>query len=281
MELSMQIRKAMPFVALVVTALSSTAAAQAIPAGCAWDLTGSWRVNGRPSDLKAGDPVAPGSLVIGEGDQPQHLIALLPDGQRILIECHDRPSCSRGFRVPALNEQPDDKTIEAFQQVSMARARTAQPAGPAGSGRTSVRVQPGLIRAEGIAALEVTGTTNVAFVIKSLPPSDYRLALKSDAGSTEQRIHWDPNQKVLSLDVKRTGLYKLTFYGTLNTERMRATLLVVQPSAFDEVNRRMERLTSTLKEWNERSRSWPVHDFLALYLDALSEGSSGEAHASK
>jgi hypothetical protein len=277
----MQIKEALSFVALMATAVSSTVAAQAIPTGCAWDLTGKWRVNGRGADLKAGDPVSPGSLVIGKGDAPQHLIALLPDGQRILMECHDQASCSRGFRLPALNEQPDDETIEAFQQISLSRGETAQPAGPTESGRTIMRVQPGLMRAEGVAALEGTGGANVAPVIKSLPPGDYRLILKSDAGRIERQVHWEANQKALSLDVKRAGLYKLTFYGSLNTERMRASLLVVQPSRFEAAYQRLDQMNRTLKEWNEKAPGWPVHDFLSLYLEALSKEPNSESHVAK
>jgi hypothetical protein len=267
--------------ALVVTALGMTMTAQTVPMGFAWDVTGKWQVNGRASDLKAGDPLAPGSLVVGFGALSQHVIVLLPDGQRLLLECHDQPSCSRGFRLPALTQQPDNETIGAFQQVSLLRGQAVEASNQSANDRPPMRQPPGVLHAEGVAALETDGTANIAPVIAPLPPGDYRLVLKSDSGSAEQAVHWEGKKNAIRLAVKQTGLCKLTFYGSLNVERMRATVLVVPPLRFGTTKRRLDELRETLTEWNEHSPGWPLHDFLALYLEALKAEPASQPQAEK
>lgn len=271
-EASMYKDRAVSYAALALATLGMAMHAQAVPDGCAWDVAGQWRVSGRVSNLKAGDPVPPGALVIGAGSAAQHLIVLLPDGQRVLLECHDQPSCSRGFRVPALTEQPEDDTIAAFQQVSLLRGRAPERSSQPPNGRPATRQTPGLLHAEGVAALEADGTAEIASVIKSLPSGNYRLVLKSDSGVVEQALRWNGAEKILRLHVGKANLYKLIFYGSLNTERMRATILVVQPAALEPAKRRLDDLRETIKQWTEHAPAWPLHDFLALYLEALRSG---------
>lgn len=265
-------------VALALLAPPAFSCAQETPMACAWEVSGEWRVPGRVSALKAGDLLPPGSLLTGQGAGSQHLIMLLPDGQRLFLDCHDRPSCSRGFRLPALTQHVDEETIAIFQQVSAMRHQEAGLAGHATGGleqdQIATREHPDLMRVEAVAALGSDGSVNLAAAFNGLPPGDYHLLIKSTSGAVERSIHLDGGQKTLGVSVSKAGLYDLRCYGTLNTERMHGHLLVVHRAEFDAASHRFARLKETLDQWNERSPGWPIHEFLFLYLEAIDAKSS-------
>jgi hypothetical protein len=253
--------------------LSEPGYARGIPRGLVWEVNGNWRVNGQEADLKCGDTLLPGSLVSASGAFAQNLIVLLPDGQRLFLQCDGRPSCSRGFRLPALTQTIDDDTILTFQEVSAFRGGTAVSLHKdSAAGRMCFgtgRQQPNLLRVEALAILDVDNSVNIASAITSLPPGDYHLVVASGSLNAEEAIHWDGVEKMLKLSLGKTGLYDLRYYGPLNAERMREHLLVVRRAEFKEMNEQLVHWRETLTQWNERSPGWPIHDFLSLYLEAL------------
>lgn|ERR1035437_1095158 len=75
------------FFALLATSLQAQKTS-AGPAGLAWEVQGTWRLEGKDVPVRTGDAVQPGSLLQAAEETAGHSITvLLPDGQRILYEC--------------------------------------------------------------------------------------------------------------------------------------------------------------------------------------------------
>jgi hypothetical protein len=260
-------------IVIAACVLSGPGYAQGIPVGMVWEVNGTWRVNGQEADLKCGDTLLPGSLVSAYGAHSQNLIVLLPDGQRLFLQCDDRPSCSRGFRLPALTQTVDDDTILTFQEVGAFRRAAAvalhKKSATARICSRNSRQQPNLLRVEALAILDADNSVNIASEITSLPPGAYHLVVASASVIADEAIHWDGVEKILKLSLGKTGLYELRYYGPLNAERMLEHLLVVRRAEFTEMNQRLVHWRETITQWNERAPGWPIHDFLSLYLEAL------------
>jgi hypothetical protein len=243
--------------------------------GCAWSVTGRWHeAGGQP--IVPGELIPPGSFVSADGStrspSPQHLVILMPDGQRLYLECQDEISCSRGFRLPALTGPVDDEMIATFGQVALQRRREFDASL---SVRESDRLRqpPNLLRFEAVARPDQDGSINMAEAIQGLPPGSYHLVIGSASGMQEKTIRWGGSGEELRFPLRSNSLYLVQIYGTLNVERMRGSLLVVPPSEFEDLNLRLAHLKASLNIWNERSPGWPSDDFLTLYLKALKTAS--------
>jgi hypothetical protein len=243
--------------------------------GCVWSVTGHWH-EGRGQPLVAGELIPPGAFVSADGSahhpSSQDLLILMPDGQRLYLDCQDQTSCSRGFRLPALTEPVDDEMIATFGQVAAERRRevaasssTAEP--------DRLRQPPNLLRFEAVVTPDQDGSVNVSEAIEDLPPGSYRFVIDSASGFQEKTVRWGGSGEKLYLALRDNSLYHLHAYGTLNVERMRGSLLVLPPREFEDFNLRLARLRAALHSWNERSPGWPADDFLALYLEALKTAS--------
>ena len=92
--------------------------------GIAWVVQGEWRVNQTQGPLHKGDPVAPGSL-LNSNAATATILLLMPDGQRLLFDCHDIHTCAQGFRIPALMEKPDADAVYLFDAVRQAMREPA------------------------------------------------------------------------------------------------------------------------------------------------------------
>jgi hypothetical protein len=257
-------------------ALCAGPAKPATPQGCVWSITGRWHEAGG-APLVAGALVSPGSFLSADrstnSPSPQHLLILMPDGQRLYLDCQDQASCSRGFRLPALTQPVDDQMIATFAQVAAARRREST-ASPAATESNRLRQPPNLLRFEAVATPDQDGSVNLAEALQELPPGSYHLVIDSATGVQEKNIHWDGSGDELHLVLRSNTLYHLHAYGTLNVERMRGSLLVTPPSEFAHLNPLLTNLRAALKSWNDRSPGWPIDDFLSLLLDAQGTASA-------
>ena len=96
----------------------------ASPAGVAWAVKGTWRVEGKDVPLHTGDSIQPGSLLRPDPVAAQHtIIVLLPDGQRVFYECFTIDDCARGFRVPSLYRDPEPFAVDMLARIGAALIR--------------------------------------------------------------------------------------------------------------------------------------------------------------
>lgn len=238
--------------------------------GIAWQVQGSWRPNQTQSLLRRGDPVAPGTLLTAGDSGDASILVLLPDGQRLLFDCHDAHTCNQGFRVPALITKPDDEAVEMFNRV---RSAIQHPATGAANPPAATTTQT-----EAIVPLLEDGTIALKRALPGLPPGQYRLELltDSDVQLPQRSLTWAGPRDESHLSLPHPGSYQLRLFGNLGRERMRVLLLATTAKQFPDEQKAFEEAKKNLEEWNETFPGWPTHEWLQLYLQSLAHPQSDE-----
>ena len=177
--------------------------------GIAWEVQGNWHENRMQSFLRSGDAVAPGSLLTTEASNNASIIILLPDGQRLLFDCHDAHSCVQGFRIPALIAKPDTDSISLFDSVRRVMHQTAANMAPPPSATT--------------AETETVSAILLKQALTGLPPGQYRMMVEGDGETklSERSLTWSGSQDEAQLSLPHTGVYSLRIFGSLGTDDLR------------------------------------------------------------
>ncbi len=230
--------------------------------GIVWKVQGDWRISNTQDSLRKGEPVAPGALLTASTSTTATVLILLPDGQRLLFDCHDVRTCTQGFRVPALMEKPDDDAVQLFHTVRDAmRLPAAHVAAPSTTTTETETVIP----------LEDDGTILLRRALAALPPGQYRLTVQGaeDAQPSDQSLTWSGPRDDARLPLFHAGVYHLRLFGNLGVERMRVVLLAESPQLFSSRQKAFAEARKDLQEWNETFPGWPIHEWLQLYLEGL------------
>jgi hypothetical protein len=242
--------------------------------GIAWRVQGDWRLDApnlassRGRALQAGSPVPPGALLVAAQPEAQHSITIfLPDGQRILYECFTQEDCIRGFRVPALTEQPSEFAQRLLDQVSTQILRNAkQRPRPATQG---ARTTPAKLD-EALATIDPEEKVTVGGLLSALPNGAYTYGLTPLNDRQAAQVHL-PLKKTAStciFTVPGPGLYEIALTDADSTPRINLFLAAIQPSqqaAFSSYPTAKKLLAA----WDAEYYGWPMHDFLRAYLRAL------------
>jgi hypothetical protein len=237
-------------------------------AGLAWQVQGTWRVDGNAAPLRAGDAVEPASLLRpDETAGGQSITILLPDGQRILYECFTVADCARGFRVPSLIRRPDSFELEMLARIGAILARDQNI--PSNEHRTGAS-QP--TRQEAVALLVPGHPVQVTGRIADLPNGRYTYDLRprNRDYSPQFRLTLEKTAPSVELALPRPGLYDITISDALNTPRIDLFLAAIQPSQLADFQS-FPQARATMQEWNADSSGWPIDDFLRAYLASLIE----------
>jgi hypothetical protein len=231
--------------------------------GIAWEVKGNWRVN-HTQVIRRGNPIAPGSLLATDSSTNASIVVLLPDGQRLLFECHDSHTCAQGFRVPALIAKPEDDAVGLFETV---RAAMHQPES------STPLLPPTTTEAEAIVALQKDGSILLRQALGGLPPGQYKMAVLEGSGQpvSEKSLDWAGAHGDGQLSLPHAGIYRLRLFGSLGGERMRVLLLAESPELYSSRQTAFAAAKKELQEWNESFPGWPVHEWLQLYLRELAQ----------
>jgi hypothetical protein len=248
--------------AIAVACLAGTATLHA-QSGLAWDLHGSWQSNHTQAILHKGDAVAPGALLTADAPSAS-IVILLPDGQRLLFECHDAHVCAQGFRIPALIARPDDDALELFAAV-----QRVIHSGPSFS--TSARTATA--ESEAVIPMQEDGTILLRQALAALPPGEYQLKVQriGDVQLTGRDLKWSGPRDETRLPLANPGVYRIQFFGNLGVERLRVMILAASHDRFPSAQKSFSEARKDLDEWNETFPGWPTHAWLQLYLEALSQ----------
>lgn len=234
--------------------------------GIAWDVSGTWRLQGRHQLLHAGDAIEPGFLLEPDEENAAHSITiLLPDGQRILYECFTAKDCARGFRVPALDRDP-----AAFAAKMMGRIRAAL---------AEQRSQPQLVparrspagRDELAAVLGPQNRIELSGLAESLSNGRYVYDLTPiHSGYAPQAgISLQKSGRAIAIEVPGPGLYRLRIIDPLKNPRIDYLVAAVRPAEEKKVVDAFHEAQSFIEDWNGDYQGWPIHDFQRAYLEAL------------
>jgi len=233
--------------------------------GIAWKVRGNWRQNRTQTFLQSGDAATPGALLTAESSNDASIIILLPDGQRLLFDCHDAHTCAQGFRIPALIAKPDSDSITLFDNVRRAMHQSAGCMGPPPAATTA--------ETEIVAPLQRDGAILLKHALAALPPGQYRMAVEggSETKLPEHSLTWSGSQDEAQLPLPHAGVYSLRIFGSLGSERMRVTLLAASPELYPSHHAAFEDAKKDLQEWNETFPGWPMHEWLQLLLRGLAQ----------
>jgi hypothetical protein len=249
----------------IVVFLIAAAACVHAEEGIAWEVKGNWRLNHTQSFLHKSDAVAPGALLTADSSTNASVLVLLPDGQRLLFDCHNAHTCTQGFRIPALVAKPDDDAIEMFEAVRAAMRRPATI--------TTPRPAPTTMETEAVVPIQRDGMVLLQQALAGLPPGQYRLTVQGegDAQPSERSLEWSGPHDDMQLPLPHPGMYLLRLFGSLGVERMRVYLLVESQELFPSRQKAFVKAKKDLQEWNETFPGWPMHEWLQLYLQGLAQ----------
>ena len=261
-----------PF-ASIAAALNSTTAA-----GIAWQVKGTWQISGRGKPLVTGDPIRPG-LLLQPGHQPANnsIVVLLPDGQSHLFECFTVEECARGFRVPALQQEPKPSTDEM-----MARIRAVLLRGDRNlNAVANLNLPAGSPRDEVVAALGPDDRIHVEGLAAKLPNGHYYCDVEplDPSHPAQHHVVVEKTAAVLTLQLPSPGLYVITVQDDTEVPRIHLFLAAVSPVREPAIKQSLNDAKILLRQWNEDYYGWPFHDLQWAYLESLALHGSSDAEA--
>ena len=240
-----------------------------IPLGVAWQVKGSWRVDGGANPIQTGDTIAPGSLLWPIEGSPVHSITLLlPDGQRILYECFLAADCRRGFRVPPLYRNPDPQATGILWRIHAAVTTTAkEPEVALGNGTPTPRD-------EAVTVLDAQSRGQVTGLVSALSDGRYTYTVRAFGHSETSgpRKILEKKGAFVVLEIPSPGLYDVIVTDPLNTPRVDLLVAAVKAPQAANLQASFRNAKVLLKDWNDDFQGWPIHDFQRAYLEALTLG---------
>jgi hypothetical protein len=261
------------FTGFLLLSLSAALSATATEySGLVWKRQGDWHLNGSSAGLRLGETVPQGGLITASGAGAHSLVILLPDGQRLLFECYQEPTCTQGFRVPAVSTPPGDAVWAMFKGVRgilLMRGATVEQPFPAPIGRDEDAANT-----EIVAALEA-GRVAIAPALRVLPAGSYKLVVHEDSprpgamvAPPAQILAWKPAQPIATVSVAAPGLYRVTVLDDNHVPRIEVELLATAPGLVDAEAEALRKTRSTVIAWNKVHEGWSLHDFLRAYLQS-------------
>jgi hypothetical protein len=246
------------------TVLAAQSANRRAP-GIAWDVRGTWNVEGISAPIRTGDAVAPGSLLQPDVSAGDHSITiLLPDGQRILNECFTAKDCERGFRVPALYRAPDLFTTEMLGRI---RAVLVQQRGQTGAMPAK---ETHIARDEAVTVPGPGNRIEIGGLAAALSNGEYFGDLRSVDARYPQRsgLPLEKFGRSIVFTVPGPGLFLLTIIDSMKRPRI-DFMIAVAPTPGSSVIKNFHEAHALLTEWREDYFAWPMHDFQRAYLQSL------------
>jgi Chitobiase/beta-hexosaminidase C-terminal domain len=255
-------------IATVLTPLSAQVATK-MPMGIAWQVQGSWHLEGDSAAIVTGATIPPGALLQPVEESSAHSITvLLPDGQRILYECFTITDCARGFRVPSLYDTPDPFAVDMLARIhAVMMATNEEPQAGPNQGHGPAR--------EGIVAeLGPANRITVAGLVSRLPDGHYT----GDLRSLDRKYPREPSMALeksapsIALALPGPGLYDLRITDDLNNPRVDLLIAAANPQQASPIKIKFEHAQRLLEKWNDDYQGWPVSDFQRIYLESLMLG---------
>jgi hypothetical protein len=236
--------------------------------GLAWQVRGTWQVDGTPAPILTGDYVPAGSLLQpGAGSANNSITVLLPDGQLILYECFTADDCSRGFQVPALYRVPESLAVNMLAHIHEGLAANVSDLA-AGSATPQ---RPRLPRDEQVAVLGPDSRVHVEGLAARLPNGHYIYDVRPLDRSHPRQFHLEleKNGSSITVALPSAGLYFVTLRDALNMPRIDLFIAAVETARSADVEKAYRDGAALMKEWNKYYLGWPVHDFQRAYLTSL------------
>jgi hypothetical protein len=243
-------------------------------AGLAWQVRGSWQLDGKGAPILTGDYIRAGSLLRpgslqqpGAGAANNSITVLLFDGQLILYECFTTEDCSRGFRVPSLYRTPELLAIDMLSRIHEALAASVIELAVGSTTPQGSR----LPRDEQVAVLDPDKRVHVEGLAARLSNGHYTYDIRPFDRAQPREFHLaiEKNGPSITLSLPSSGLYFVTITDSLKTPRIDLFIAAFEPARAANVGKSYREAAALMKEWNTYYRGWPVHDFQRAYLESF------------
>jgi len=255
------------WLALILPATASVAQEpRELADGVAWQVHGTWQIDGTSAPIVTGDPIPPGSLLRPRGEPPGHsIMVLLPDGQRVLYECFLAQDCGRAFRVPSLYRRPDPFAVNMLARIQAALSRRSRDA------QKQPRQAPRVPRDEALAVIGPGNRVEVAGLAANLPNDHYICDLRPIDHDVPRQAHLplEKSASSITLPLPGPGLYELTITDRLNTPRISLFIAAIKPEQAASSLKSYSAAKKLIGDWNIDYQGWPIHDFQRAYLESL------------
>jgi Fn3 associated len=243
----------------------------ASPAGVAWAVKGTWRVEAKDAPIHTGDSIQPGSLLRPDPVAAQHtIIVLLPDGQRVFYECFTLDDCARGFRVPSLYRDPEPFAVDMLARIGAALIREDRDF----SAVPDFHPPFGSPRDEILAALGPGNQVHVEGLVTNLPNGRFTLYIRplDPAGPGQFHLVVDKTTPSISFPLPSAGLYLVTVRDELNRPRIHLFLAAISSAQEANSKKSFHDMKQLIHQWDDDFNGWPIHDFQWAYLESLVAG---------
>jgi hypothetical protein len=257
-------------VLLCLSLLTQAQKARETPAGLAWQVKGTWLVEGKGAPLRTGDALLPGSRLQPPALAGDHSITvLLPDGQRILYECFTAEDCARGFRVPPLYTRPQPFALDMMARIHSVLAANS-------SDRSHIQDASRSAPEEAVAVLNAANRVHVAGLLASLPPGHYTYDLRPLDPASPRQFHvaLEKTTRSVILTLPGPGLYILDISDDASTPRIDLFLAAIRPAQAAHFQS-FRTAKDLMEQWNGDYEGWPNHEFIRAYLQSLMQGDGG------
>lgn len=235
--------------------------------GIAWQVRGSWQVDGKGAPILSGDALAPGFLLQPADVEASHsIVVLLPDGQRILYECFTAEDCARGFHVPALYRRPEPFAVNMMARVHAVLSSENHASSGPGTNQGSR-----LPRDEAVAVFGPGNRVQVAGLAAHLNNGRYTYDLRPIDLATAPQFHhvFEKSGPSIALPLPSAGLYDLTIYDDLNSPRIDLFIAALRPAQAVSITKSFKQLKALMDDWNSDKEGWPIHDIQRAHLQSL------------
>jgi hypothetical protein len=253
--------------ALLFAAGTVSSQARNATAGLAWQVRGTWQLEGTGAPIRVGNAIPPASLLQPDDTAGAHSITvLLPDGQRVLYECFTVADCARGFRVPSLIHKPDVFAVNMLARIG--GILSSKPGAAPNASRTAHGPQTS--RQEAVAILNAARRVRVAGLIGELPPGHYTYDLRPLRQTEPPQLHLSLDKTGPSVDLAlpAAGLYEITITDALDVPRVDLLVAAIHPAQSSHFSS-FRHARATMEDWNDDYAGWPIDDFLRAYLESL------------
>jgi hypothetical protein len=267
------IKKWMSYSLLTLLSLllwSPVAAQAAQIAGLAWDVQGNWHADGSAAALATADLVVPGAVLQADSTDTAHSVTILmPDGQRLLCQCFDSSSCARGFRVPALLEEPQSSVRSLFDalQDTVRHHRSGGNSAVGKGASNSAELQ-----AEAVLPINSRSEIDLAPYLAKLPRGPYRLSFQRvgpDVSANTRIFNRDLSREGNRFPILGPGLYEIGIVDPLHYSREHLYVLAISGNLSAAIASSFIDVERCLSSWDDIAPGWPVHELQRLYLEAL------------
>jgi hypothetical protein len=243
----------------------------ASPAGVAWAVKGTWRVEGKDVPIHTGDSIQPGSLLRPDPVAAQHtIIVLLPDGQRVFYECFTLDDCARGFRVPSLYRDPERFAVDMLARIGAGLTREDRDF----SAISDIHPPFGSPRDEILAVLGPGNQVHVEGLVTKLPNGRFTVYIRPLDPARPDQFHLvlDKTTPSLSFPLPSAGLYLVTVRDELNRPRIHLFLAAISSAQEASFKKSFHDMKQLMHQWDDDFNGWPIHDFQWAYLESLVAG---------